>query len=213
MPEPGSTVKRPTRGWWWVALTLFPFGWGTWAAFLMAGLRTNVRRWKLYAAGYALLAALPWVLDALIAGDGGDTAAGLALIVGWPFGIVHALIVRPRYVALIDGGLTAAREAAEERLRAREEALEIAARDPALAREMGIGRPDRPGAADGGVIDVNSATPDVLERLPGIDAATARRIAQVRAEVDGFTSLADLGMTLELDGPAVEDLRGRVVFL
>jgi helix-hairpin-helix protein len=212
MPATVSTEKRRDRGW-WVALTLFPFGWGNWAAFLLAGLRANVRRWKLYAAGYAVASIVPWVLDALIAGDDGDTAAGLTLLAGWGFGIVHALVVRPRYVALVNSGLDAAREAAEARLRARREALEIAERDPALAREMGIGRPDRPGAADGGVIDVNSAPPELLERLPGIDAAAALRIVQVRAEVDGFSSLADLGMTLELDGDAVEDLRGRVVFL
>ena len=60
------------------------------------------------------------------------------------------------------------------------------------------------------MVDVNPP-PDVLERLPGIDAATARRIAQVRVEVDGFSSLADLGMTLELDGPAVGSARARGV--
>jgi DNA uptake protein ComE-like DNA-binding protein len=49
--------------------------------------------------------------------------------------------------------------------------------------------------------------------LPGIDGATAARIAELRASVGEFSSLADLGMTAELDPAVVEDLRGRVVFL
>jgi hypothetical protein len=45
--------------------------------------------------------------------------------------------------------------------------------------------------------------------MPGIDAATA----QLRTDVGEFSSLADLGMTADLDAAVVEDLRGRVIFL
>jgi len=38
----------------------------------------------------------------------------------------------------------------EQRLRDRRRALELARTNPALAREIGIGRPDRQGAADAG---------------------------------------------------------------
>ena len=54
---------------------------------------------------------------------------------------------------------------------------------------------------------------EVIQRLPGIDDATARRIVAVREQIDGFSSLEDLGMTLDLDGETVEDLRGKTVFL
>jgi DNA uptake protein ComE-like DNA-binding protein len=53
----------------------------------------------------------------------------------------------------------------------------------------------------------------VLARLPGIDDALATRIADVRAQVSGFSSVEDLGLTMDLDGALVEDLRDRVVFL
>jgi DNA uptake protein ComE-like DNA-binding protein len=103
--------------------------------------------------------------------------------------------------------------AARERLANREEALRIAREQPELAIELGVGRPDRPGAMDSGLVDVNSAPPAVLERLSGIDRATARRIVAVREELDGFQSLEDFGMTMDLDGETVEDLRRKVVFL
>ena len=47
--------------------------------------------------------------------------------------------------------------------------------------------------------------------LPGISAAEARRIVAVRGEIHGFSSLEDLGMTMDLPGDVVERLRGRVV--
>jgi DNA uptake protein ComE-like DNA-binding protein len=47
--------------------------------------------------------------------------------------------------------------------------------------------------------------------LPGIDAATARKIVAARDGVGGFSSLEDLGMTMDLPGDVVEGLRGRVV--
>jgi hypothetical protein len=47
--------------------------------------------------------------------------------------------------------------------------------------------------------------------LPRIDADTARRIVATRDGVGGFSSLEDLGMTMDLPGDVVERLRGRVV--
>src|ERR1700678_3994048 len=46
-------------------------------------------------------------------------------------------------------------EAARERLAQREKALELARENPQLALEAGVGRPDLPGAYDGGLVDVN----------------------------------------------------------
>ncbi len=36
---------------------------------------------------------------------------------------------------------------------------------------------------------------------------------KVREELGGFSTLEDLGMTLDLPGDVVEDLRGKTVFL
>jgi len=193
----------------WVLLTFVPLGWATWGAFLVAGTKAGVRRWQLYAPVYVGVAVLPWVLDALIAGEDGDAAAGFALFGGWTFGIVHAFIARPTYLKIVTSSMEASREEAEERLKQRREALKIVEENPDLAREMRIGRPGGPG----GLVDINSASPHALETLPGIDAATAQRIVHLRTDVGEFSSLADLGMTAELDPAVVEDLRGRVIFL
>jgi len=193
----------------WVLLTFFPLGWATWGAFLTAGTKAGVRRWQLYAPVYVGVAVLPWALDAAIAGDDGDAAAGFALFGGWLFGIVHAFIARTKYLQIVGSTMETSRNAAEQRLKERHDALKIAEENPDLAREMRIGRPGGPG----GLVDINSASPHALETLPGIDAATAQRIVHLRTDVGEFSSLADLGMTAELDAAVVEDLRGRVIFL
>jgi DNA uptake protein ComE-like DNA-binding protein len=89
----------------------------------------------------------------------------------------------------------------------------LARKNPALAQEMGIGRPDKAGAADAGVVDVNNASVAALETLPGIDDQLATRIVEVRAELAGFSSLEDLGAALDLDANLVEALREKVVCL
>ena len=79
--------------------------------------------------------------------------------------------------------------------------------------ELGIGRPDKPGARHAGLVDVNNASLSALLKLPGIDDALATRIVEIRAEINGFASVHDLGGMLDLDGHAVERLDDRVVFL
>jgi hypothetical protein len=213
-PTVTQEVAAREKGW-WVALTLVPFGWAIWVGFLIAGVRAHSPRWKAYAALYALLALVPFaVMDPLMADtDDNDAMIGIVLLGVWALGVVHAFLVRPAYVRRIQAGLAPAVERARAQVQSRQEALELARREPEVAREMGIGRPDRPGAVDAGLIDINSAPVDVIDRLPGIDQPTARRIIAVREQLDGFSSLEDFGMTMDLDGETVEDLRGRVVFL
>ena len=108
---------------------------------------------------------------------------------------------------------TTRRRQPRQRLADRRRALELAARDPSLAQEIGIGRPDRRGAAHGGLVDVNNASARALQRLPGVDGHLAARIVATRGELGGFSSLEDLGETLDIDGGTVERIRGRAVFL
>jgi DNA uptake protein ComE-like DNA-binding protein len=197
----------------WVLLTFVPFGWGNWLAFLVAGVKARKWSWLAWSPVYVALMAAPFVIDAVSGNeDDGDAIAGLVMFGGWFAGIAHAFLVRPTYVRRLKGTVRRV-EAARERLAAREEALRLAREQPAVALEMGIGRPDRPGAHDGGVVDVNNAAYEALQTLSGFDRKLARRVVALREELDGFSSLEDLGMTLDLPADVVEDLRGRVVFL
>jgi hypothetical protein len=142
-----------------------------------------------------------------------DEFGSFLMVMTWIAGFGQAFLTRGQYVRRVR-----ARDAdpilrARERLHARDEARRIAARDPRLALEMGIGRPDRGTADDGGLIDVNHVPMAVLTRLPGVDRALARRIATTRREIRGFSSLEDMGTVLDLPPDLVEDMRERAIFL
>jgi len=102
---------------------------------------------------------------------------------------------------------------ARKRLHDREYALRLAQEDPQLAVEVGIGRPDLPGAYDCGVVDVNHASLEVITTLPGIDGRVAEQIIQTRERISGFASLEEFGMIVDLQGDEVERLRQHAVFL
>jgi hypothetical protein len=82
-----------------------------------------------------------------------------------------------------------------------------------MGRALGRGDPGRLSAHAAGLVDINNASVGALLELPGIDDALATRIVEVRSQINGFSSVHDLGTLLDLDGYAVERLRDRVVFL
>jgi DNA uptake protein ComE-like DNA-binding protein len=194
---------------WWVWVSGTPMGLGSWTP-IVPGRELHKRTWVAWGAFWTLLTIAGWVGASM--NDGG-AAAGLAIIGGWVGGIATTLAIRPTYLEASGSTFIRSREAAEQRLRERREAQQLALEQPDLARELGVGRPDRPGAQAAGLVDVNSAPADVIEELPGVNRALAERIVTVREEVNGFSSVADLGAVLDLDGNAVERLRDHVVFL
>jgi hypothetical protein len=182
--------------------------------FAMAGAQARKRAW-LYAA--ALYAVLSWGGCTLaIIGEEDSalaTLGGLMILVGWGGSSVHAFVIRPEYQRRLAGGGADSLERARDIVHRRQEAQRLALREPAVARELGVGRPDIPNARSMGVVDVNHAGAPALATLPGIDNHLADEIVTAREAIDGFKSLEDLGGVMDLDGDLVEDLRPYVVFL
>ena len=194
---------------WWVIASFVPLGFGAWAP-LIPGLQVRRPLWIALGALWTLIAIAGFTMaqfDSL-----GDSGGGL-IILGWVGAIATSLAIRPAYLRTVSSGFDHDRRIAAERLHERKEAREICERDPDLALELGIGRPDRQGARHAGLIDVNHANERALQLLPGVDPVLAKRIVKLRQELNGFSSLADCGDVLDLDGDAVERLRERAVFL
>ncbi len=197
----------------WVIASFIPVGWLTWVGLGYAGIRAKRPLWVGVGAAYGLIAAVSIFVTSLDDNEIGleDNLGYLLMFGGWAAGIVQSLIIRKAYLRRIaildDPALESARHARERQAYARE----LAQRDPELARQAQIGRVG--GFDEGGVVDVNHALVEDIADLPGIDAETARRIIAARDELGGFSTVADLGMTMDLPGDVVEALRGRVVFL
>jgi Helix-hairpin-helix motif len=199
--------------WLWWAGTVIPLGFLTPILFGVAAVRAQKPAWWIWAGLYAV-AIYGGFGASVAANDGSDFEGATAALwlVGWGVGAVHAFAVRFEYERRLEGPTTPL-ERARDAISRRRDAQQLALREPQAALEMGLGRPDVPGATHMGVVDVNHAGEDALARLPGVSDAVAREIAAARVEVDGFKSVEDLGEVLRLDGDAVEDLRPYVVFL
>jgi DNA uptake protein ComE-like DNA-binding protein len=184
-------------------------GLGAWTP-IVPGNQLRRRAWIGLGLLWTLCTLAGWI--GAIANDGGSAAGGL-IILGWAGGAATTLAIRHSYLQAVSSPFTAGRAAAEQRLRERREAQQLAEENPDLARELGIGRPDRPGAQAAGLVDLNNAPASAIEELPGVNRELAERIVRIREEVNGFSSLADMGAVLDLDGNAVERLRDHVVCL
>jgi DNA uptake protein ComE-like DNA-binding protein len=196
----------------WPYLSLIPIGLGAWAP-IYAGVKARQAVWTALGVLWTLVVIAGFIKDSTGGQSGNDGIAGMLLIVGWAGAIATSFIIRGAYERQMASPLREATEEAEQRLADRRRALEIATSNPALASEIGIGRPDRAGAAAAGLVDVNNAPAGALETLPGIDDQLATRIVEARAQTGGFSSLEDLGTVLDLSGDTVDALRGECVFL
>lgn len=143
---------------------------------------------------------------------------GACVLVQAIVGCAHAFLIRRR-VFDPDGlaGMTG-NDAAIERVRRqrllRQRARQLAVTDPAMARELRIGRPDLPRQYnDGGLVDVNHAPVTALIMLPGVTEELARRIDEVRGESGGFMSAEELSTLAGLPPALTADLAEYGIFL
>jgi Helix-hairpin-helix motif len=180
-------------------LLCLPFGVTTWAAFLYIGIRARRPRWLVWAGLYAgMFAGFAALENPAHPSETAKSVALGLLLAAWIGGGTHAIAVSGNAIRRIHRGHDPAMEAAQDRIDRRAEGRHLLASRPALAREIGVGRPDLPGASDYGLVDVNHASAAALARLPGITQQLADRIVGQRAQVGGFTSAEDLGVLLDL---------------
>jgi len=130
----------------------------------------------------------------------------VGMTINMGLGFVHAVAIRSWVFGTKDenvlrGKQRAALRAHADLVDARRAARRLAADKPQLARELGVGRPDLPGRSypDGGLVDVNHVSADVLTEYAGVPAGLAARIVELRDRVGSFSSLEDLMLFLDQD--------------
>ena len=96
----------------------------------------------------------------------------------------------------------------------REEARRLVVDDPALARELGIGRPElRRGYDDGGLVDINTAPAEVIAGVCQIDRSVADSIVAGRAaRGGGYFNVGELLVDVGLPPHLQDQVRERAVF-
>jgi hypothetical protein len=89
--------------------------------------------------------------------------------------------------------------AARARIQRRLDARKLAQRDPVLARELHIGRPDLPRQYDdGGLIDVNNVPAEILATHLQLTAQEVGSVLSARAQLGRFTSAAEFSVYAQL---------------
>jgi hypothetical protein len=185
------------------------------APFLRIALaRRRTRDWVVFA-GYLAAVIVTAVLMSAPEGDAMSTVAGTLVVAVAGVAAVHA------FVAFRPGAPIAGRPRASElalataraRIRSRQQARELAVSNPALARELGIGRPDIPHAYDdGGLVDVNHVPGDVLASRLGLTAAESTSVTAVRDQLGRFSGPEELTAYTELAPSRVDALRDLMLF-
>jgi hypothetical protein len=200
----------------WAAAPVFTAGFLAPVPFFVARSRTGQRRYLWAALFWTLMVAACITCLAIDGGRSGATWTGIGgffIFINWLGSPAHTFWIRQQVGRELafekDPTLTAAERGVDRRKRA----LQIAHNDPKRALELGIGRPDVAGSFDAGLIDINHAPPEVLQRLPGIGPEQAKRICELRMNGSGFVSTEDLGMVLDLDPGVMAELTPRAVFL
>jgi hypothetical protein len=196
---------------------LLTAGIGAPASFVYAAVRRRSPALGGAAAAYAAGVLGGWA-GIVTESDGGVMLGLLLFLLTWTVSTVHALAARPRLFPP-----TSVRDQMNERVVAmarhrrglREEARKVVADDPVLARELRIGRPDllpRP-FDDGGLVDVNHVTPEVLNRLPGLTYEMVDRIMGVRTQTGGFVSVEELVVQCDLPPSVVSEIAEYALFI
>ncbi|MES9539088.1 MULTISPECIES: helix-hairpin-helix domain-containing protein [unclassified Actinomadura] len=191
-------------------------GYGTPVSFLYAAVRRRSPGLAVTAAGYGAGSAA--VLMMLQSGQLFLTALGVfAAILLWIAGTGHAIALRtsvfPREVPRHRLNEHAV-EVAKYRRSLREEARALAAEDPALARELRIGRPDMPRTYDdGGLVDVNHASREIIEALPGATPEIADRIVRRREQTGGFVSAEEMAVDADVPPDVLPLMADFTIFL
>jgi Helix-hairpin-helix motif len=212
VPEPAT--PHPVRRKLYLLLVLPPFGLTTWAPFLYIGIRARRAVWLAWAAVY-LAAFVAFVVISSPAKTN-STAEGIAVAVGmaaWIGGGIHAVAISGNAMRRIYGAGDPLLAAGKNRIERRAAGRRLLATQPALAREVGLGRPDLPGTDDYGLVDVNHAAAAGLERIPGVSAALAQQIVSTREQCGSFSSVEDLGSLLNLSPTTVDQMRDVAVFI
>jgi hypothetical protein len=196
----------------WALVPAVSLGLATWVAFLYPAIRLRkVRHW-LAAVAYLALFVTMVASSESADGSAGDIVFGVALLLSWLGGTVHAFAIRSRLSdprPPVQDAVLMAERRKEMRRQARE-----AIGDAAMAWELRIGRPDLPRVYDdGGLVDVNHAPPPVLASLPGMTPALVNRIVRTREQCGGFVSVEELSALAELPPALTPQLDEYAIFL
>ena len=233
MPAPEQATVSKWGGRWYIVVTIVSVGLLAWVPFVHAAGRLGRRSLYVRAGIYGAGAVVVACLLAMTPQDAQGHPVGAA---GQAFSLIGTLVVlsliavaciqqaslrrevfstavQPRYPGVPVGTDPAVAAVLAARSR-RAEARALAARDPLIARELRIGRPDLQRTYDdGGLVDLNSAPAAVIARVCDLPAGTAEEMVAARTAGGGLVAVDDVFALVDVPIGAWDRVRDRGVVL
>lgn len=220
------------HGAWYYTLTVATVGLFAWVPFLHASARTDDSSLRRTAVLYGALAIVLAVMAALTPTDAeGDPSGTTGNVLSTITAVAAIVIVTAACLQLrplrraayalnnprnevtpnADRAVVQAMAARQRR----QDARALATHDPNLARDLNIGRPDRPREYDdGGLVDLNSAPAEVIMSVCGLERVAAERVVAARQQwATGFSSIDEALAFVELSERDASVLRDRGIVL
>ena len=167
--------------------------------------------------GFALVASQPDGADNVV-----TTSGVLLYLAAWVGGVIFALAVGPKVDWSPRTSTTtqaydpnpAAIAAIMAGRRKREDARDLARRDPQMARDLRVGRPDLARQYDdGGLVDVNSAPAEALTRWLGLSPPQAAQLVEARQQLGRFENPDDLMNLAGMEPSTYDRVKDQVILL
>jgi len=220
---PGKRWRRVLVQIWWTSVPVWSLSFLSFAPFLaFAVIQRRKRDWAVFA-GY-LLATVALVATGVSVNPDSNAAAGALgtfMIVLAGCAAIHACILfRPGRARPAQPALAAARRRNQEavrgarvRMERRNDARRMVQANPALARELRIGRPDLPRQYDdGGLADINRVPGYVLAAALGLTQQEVTNLIAARDKLGKFSTADELRDYAELPPGRVDELRDLMIF-
>lgn len=229
-PVSGAPRRSLLAGGWYFLLTVVSVGLLAWVPFLHAAGRLGRRSLRVLAAVYGAGAVAVVALSAATSTDAQGKTVGSA---GHALSAISGLLAmamiavacvqqvplrrevyrgtaqRPAPPAGTDPAVATALAARARR----DEARQLAQRDPLMARELRIGRPDLPRTFDdGGLVDLNAAPAAVIASVCDLPLATADMLVSARSG-GGFLAVDDVFSMTEVPVDSWDVIRDRGIVL
>jgi hypothetical protein len=209
----------------WASVPVWSLGFGSFGPFLAYAISQRGRRnWAVFA-GYLAATVVMCVALGLAGSNSAATAAvgGYIIVLAGCAAVHAAMLFRPgRDVPPGSGPAPslnvrqsnqAAVAQARDRIERRKDARHLVDTNPALARDLMIGRPDLPRVYDdGGLVDVNHVAAAVLMSGLGLTEAEMRDVLTARRNLGRFTSADELCAYTQLSPERVDELRELMIF-
>ena len=227
--EPGPRYRSGLRQVWWLSVPIWSIGFLSFVPFLAYALiRRRKQDWAVFAAYLAATVAMIVALAASDSAGGASAAVGGLIVALAGCASAHAAVLfRPAHnqrrlappmapapveLAARDRNRTAVARA-RDRIELRNQARHLLTADPALARDLAIGRPDLPREYDdGGLVDVNRVPAIVLAEYLGLAPDEVRDVLAAREKLGKFVGADELCAYTDLSPDRVDELRDLMIF-